>query len=375
MVHNSMSPQPERQCRADHVGSLLRPQSVIDGVGRRFRNEIDHSELVRLQDEAILDALDHQRAAGVDVFTDGEFRRFGFMTGFTEAMEGFGAGDAALLDWRGGTGAEPPLPIRVVAGRVRAKRRVAQAEASFMQEHSPGPFKITLPSPALFALETWRDNGGYASPNEYIAEASAILAHEAHDLASEGVPYIQVDAPGYTHFVDPVLSEQLRAAGAAAATLDSAIDGDNTILDAAKDGGAVVAVHLCRGNSMGRWLAEGGYEPIAERLFTALRCHRLLLEYDSTRSGGFEPLRFVPDDKIVVLGLISTKHGALESRGDLLRRIEEASRYVPVERLALSPQCGFASGWQGNPVSADDQWRKLELVASVADEVWGSGGS
>jgi 5-methyltetrahydropteroyltriglutamate--homocysteine methyltransferase len=276
------------------------------------------------------------------------------------------------LDWRGGTGDEPPLPIQVVAGRLSAKRRIAQTEARFMAEHSPGPFKITLPSPALWALETWQpDRAGYPSREEFIADASAILAREAAQVASEGASYVQVDAPEYTHFVDPVLSEQLRAAGAGAAILDSAIAGDNAILDAARAGGALVAVHMCRGNSMGRWLAEGGYEQVAEKLFADLRCDRLLLEYDGARAGGFDPLRFVPEDKVVVLGLVSTKHGALESRDEVLRRIEAATGFVPVDRLALSPQCGFASGLQGNPLTAEEQWRKLELVAAIAEEVWG----
>jgi 5-methyltetrahydropteroyltriglutamate--homocysteine methyltransferase len=357
--------------RAEHVGSLLRPQPVFDAIMRSFRGELEPSELEQIQDEAILGALDRQRAAGVEVFTDGEFRRLGFMTAFSEAVEGFGPGDSALLDWRGGTGSEPPLPIQVVAGQLTAKRRIAQREASFMAEHSPGPFKITLPSPALWALETWpSDNAGYGSRAEFISGAASILASEAGQLASDGVSYVQVDAPEYTHFVDSVLSEQLRTAGAGAGILDDVIAGDNAILDAAKAGGALVSVHVCRGNSMGRWLAEGGYEPIAERLFTGLHCDRLLLEYDGSRAGGFEPLRFVPAEKVVVLGLISTKQGTLESRDDVLRRIDEATAYVPIDRLALSPQCGFASGLQGNPLTADEQWRKLEFVSSVAEEVW-----
>jgi 5-methyltetrahydropteroyltriglutamate--homocysteine methyltransferase len=371
-----MTPRNEHKYRADHVGSLLRPQSVHEAIGRRFRQQIDESALTRVQDEAILDSLEHQRAAGVDVFTDGEFRRFGFLTGFTEAVDGFVVGDPNSLEWRGGTGTEPQTPIMVVGGRIKARDRVAETEASFMREHSPGPFKITLPSPALFALETWQgEDSGYSSRAEFIADAAAILAEEAHELAREGASYIQVDAPEYTHFADRVLSEQLHNQGVDASTLDSAIAADNAIVQAARDAGAVAGVHLCRGNSIGRWLAEGSYEPIAEKLFTGLQCDRLLLEYDSDRAGGFEPLRFIGDNKIVVLGLISTKSGELESRDEVLRRIEEATTHVPIDRLALCPQCGFASGMQGNPLSAGEQWRKLELVASVADEVWGGNGT
>jgi methionine synthase II (cobalamin-independent) len=194
---------------------------------------------------------------------------------------------------------------------------------------------------------------------------------EAELLARDGVAYIQLDAPAYTHWADESLTATYRAQGIDRSEfLARSIESDNEILDAARSAGATTGVHLCRGNSMGRWLAEGGYGPIAEKLFTELRCDRLLLEYDSPRAGGFDPLRFVPSDKVVVLGLITTKIGALERRDDVLRRIDEASRHVPIDRLALSPQCGFASSGRGNPLTEDEQWRKLELVVSVARDVW-----
>jgi 5-methyltetrahydropteroyltriglutamate--homocysteine methyltransferase len=247
-------------------------------------------------------------------------------------------------------------------------------ESAFLRERAAGPWKITLPSPLILAMMAHRPgitDAVYAGWEDLVAAAARILADEARQLAAEGVPYVQIDAPAYTQWLDPTLMAALRTAGADAdRLLDTAIAADNRVLDAARAEGAMTAVHVCRGNSMGRWLVEGGYDGIAERLFTKLRCHRLLLEFDSPRAGGFAPLRYLPPNKMVVLGLITTKTGALEARDELLRRIDAASRIVPLEQLALSPQCGFASTQVGNPLTPDDQWRKLELVASLAREVW-----
>ena len=239
-------------------------------------------------------------------------------------------------------------------------------------QHAPGPFKITLPSPVVFAAIFWRrgvSQGAYPTPGDFLTDAASILASEAQALANEGTPYIQLDAPAYTHWADESLTAKYQQAGFEMDSFFSeAIAAENTILAAAAP--ATTGVHLCRGNSMGRWLAEGGYDKIAERLFNELRCDRLLLEYDSPRAGDFAPLRFVPKDKIVVLGLITTKDGKLETADQIVRRIDEAARYLPVEQLALSPQCGFASSGRGNPLTEEQQWRKLELVSAVAETVW-----
>jgi 5-methyltetrahydropteroyltriglutamate--homocysteine methyltransferase len=361
--------------RADQVGSLLRPERLMQARQERAHGRLSAEELRTLEDEAILEALGHQRRAGVDVYVDGEFRRTGWMTGFADAVEGFVPAGRAMLPWKGGTGAEGESPnVRLATTKITPKARIAEQEARFLKDHAPGPFKITLPSPVSFVLHGWRRGytaEAYPDPKKLLADTAAIIASEAERLSAEGVPYLQIDAPMYTHWIDETMRAEYEGHGLALdPLLDDAIAGDNAILDAAGDG-IVTAVHLCRGNSMGRWLAEGGYDAIAEKLFTQLRCDRLLLEYDSPRAGGFEPLRFVAGDKFVVLGLLTTKNGRLESRGDLLRRIEEASAHVPVERLALSPQCGFASSGRGNPLTEEEQWRKLELVGSVADEVWG----
>ena len=262
----------------------------------------------------------------------------------------------------------------MVGGRLAARGRIAAVESAFLLRHAGGPFKVTLPSPLLFAqvgYQPGRTDAVYPSRQDLLAEGAGILADEARALAEEGVPYVQVDAPAYMRWLDPAAVSAQRAAGVdPSRLLDAAIDADNLILDAARSGGAVTGVHLCRGNSRGRWLVEGGYDPIAEQLFNRLRCDRLLLEYDTPRAGTFAPLRFVPAGRIVVLGLITTKSGELEPAEEIVRRIDAASRILPLEQLALSPQCGFASSQAGNPLTHDQQWRKLELVARVAREVW-----
>ena len=356
---------------ADQVGSLRRPDSLLEARTR----PIDPEELRRLEDAAILDALERQRATGIPIFVDGEFRRTGFMTGFPANVTGFIHGAAVATLWRGGTGEEGASPNTqlLIGDKVRATGRIAADEARFLAEHAPGPFKITLPSPVNFAFLMWRkgvSDATYSTPSDFLVDAAAILADEVANLATEGVPYIHLDAPTYTHWADDGLKAGYRAAGFDLDMfLDDAIASENAILDAIPDD-VLSGVHLCRGNSVGRWLAEGGYDAMAEKLFAELRCDRLLLEYDDARSGTFAPLRFVPEDKVVVLGLVTTKSGRLESRDEILRRIEEASEHVPVERLALSPQCGFASSGRSNPITEDEQWRKLELVVEVADEVW-----
>ncbi|HKF18357.1 MAG TPA: hypothetical protein VKF14_14345 [Candidatus Dormibacteraeota bacterium] len=361
--------------RADQVGSLLRPSELLQARVDFTAGRLDLEGLRAEEDRAILAALRRQRECGLDVLTDGEFRRANFRSGFMEAVEGFVEAEAKAISWKGGPGAEPASwRTQVVAERLRPLGRIADVEARFMRDHAGGTFKITLPSPLLFAQAGFRldlGDGAYSSRAELIAHAASILADEAGQLAAEGVPYIQVDAPGYTRWVDPQLAASSRATGIDMDELMRvAIAGDNRILEAARAGGAMTAVHCCRGNWMGRWLAEGGYDPIAEKLFTSLRCDRLLLEYDSPRAGGFGPLRFVPSNKVVVLGLITTKTGEMESRDQLLRRIDEASHILPLEQLALSTQCGFASTQVGNPLTHEQQWRKLELVASLAREVW-----
>jgi 5-methyltetrahydropteroyltriglutamate--homocysteine methyltransferase len=357
--------------RADHIGSLLRPPDVLAVIGAGA----DETETV---DDAISDAIEMQQRLGLPVVTDGEFRRTGFLGGFIAAVDGFELGQPAVVPWKGGTGNEPPKATntRVVTRELTAKKRMAEEEAAFMREHAALPFKITLPNSGSFALYGWqRDLSGPAYPTreDLIEGTATILESEAAASVADGAAYIQIDAPGYAIYGDPSHRERWSAEGVDLdRILDVTIAGDNRILAAARSAGATTACHVCRGNNMGRWMAEGGYDATAEQLFGTLLADRLLLEYDTANAGGFEPLRFVPKGTIAVLGLISTKTGTLEDRSDVLRRIEEAAQFISIDQLALSPQCGFASTAAGNPLTTDQQWRKLELVVSVADEVWGN---
>jgi 5-methyltetrahydropteroyltriglutamate--homocysteine methyltransferase len=364
--------------RADQIGSLLRPPELIQAWGQFFAGQLSPQQLEAVEERAIEMALEEQKRTGIEVYTDGEFRRIVYLTSLAQAVDGFVMEKGEPLPWKA-TGQGVPremqeLELPVATQRLKLKYRVNGKESAFMRAHAPGRFKITMPSPLHYLTGTWRpgvSDIAYATPYDLLWDIARILADEAGQLAREGVPYIQVDAPTYTWFADPSLDDWYPAHGLdKARVLDETIAADNSILDAAHAGGAMTGVHLCRGNGMGAWLASGGYDPIAERVF-ALHADRLLLEYDTERAGTFEALGQVPADKIVVLGLISTKLPQLESRDDLLRRIDQASAFMPMERLAVSPQCGFASDFRGNPISEDDQWRKLELVASVADEAWG----
>jgi 5-methyltetrahydropteroyltriglutamate--homocysteine methyltransferase len=374
--HVSTSSQPvTANYRADQVGSLLRPQELLELRQKVQEGTVSSDELRAREDEAIRDALAHQARTGIGVFVDGEFRRSGFMTGFMEAVRGFREGKPAPLPWHGGSGSEPESAnARLVVDKVVATSRIAEDEAAFLRANAPGPFKVTLPSPVNFALSGWRQDvssDAYPTPSDFVADAADILADEVSKLVDEGLPYIQLDAPSYTHWADDSLKSGYEQMGFHLDTfLDDCISSENAVFAQVPDD-VTTGIHLCRGNSAGRWLAEGSYDALAEKLFSELKCERLLLEYDSDRAGGFEPLRFVTEDKTVVLGLVTTKSGELEQRDDLLKRIEEATAFVPIERLAISPQCGFASSGFGNPLTMDEQWRKLELIASVASEVWG----
>jgi 5-methyltetrahydropteroyltriglutamate--homocysteine methyltransferase len=254
-------------------------------------------------------------------------------------------------------------------------------EVPFLLANSPGPAKITLPSATQFPMLLFQNgvtDRVYANRSELLADIAAIVAAEVATLAGEGLSYIQIDAPRYSWYIDPKWRERLRTETGMDPddALDEAIAADNLAFDAARaalsaGSGPVLAIHLCRGNNRGNWYAEGGYDAIAEKLFNTLRVDRFLLEYDDERSGSFEPLRFVPKGKTVVLGLVSSKRAELEDSEDLLKRIDQAVKLVALENLALSPQCGFASVAEGNPVSEEIQWAKMRLVAEVARQVWG----
>ncbi|HEY6549473.1 MAG TPA: methionine synthase [Vicinamibacteria bacterium] len=361
--------------RADQVGSFLRPEVLLEA--RRAATQ-EPERLRALEDQEILRVLARQQELGLPVFTDGELRRRNFMSDFTDAVEGFDLGEAVARAWDAGQA--PSSAVSRVAGvaiaRLRPVRRLTGHELPFLKAHRPGPLKITLPSANQFPAISWKrgiTDKVYADHSALLADVVQILKGELAALSAEGVDYIQLDAPRYSYYVDPKWRDWLRTETGSEpdALLDEAIRADNECLEAARRAGTVLAIHLCRGNNRSHWYAEGGYDAIAEKLFGSLAVDRFLLEYDDARSGTFEPLRFVPRGKTVVLGLVSSKLPQLESPDELARRIEQASRYVPLEHLALSPQCGFASTMEGNLVSEETQWAKLRLVVDTARQVWG----
>ena len=366
----------DKKIRSDQVGSLLRPPDLLDARGCYNAGSIDLGELRRAEDAAILQVLDMQAQAGIDVVTDGEYRREAFMSELAEAVEGFAPPEeSAPMRWFGPGEGSTPTKIRVVDGYLRPRRRLTAHETSFLKEHAREPFKITLPSPTFIAQGAFKvgiTDKYYPTAEEMLWDLVRVLKAEIAAMIEDGITYIQLDAPHYTRYCDARQREQLRSSGIDPdQAMIKALAADNSCLDATRKSGVIGAVHMCRGNSRSRWRSEGSYEPIAEALFSTLAADRFLLEYDSERAGGFEPLRFMPKDKQVVLGLVTTKTGVPEDQDMLLRRIEEAAGYVPLENLALSPQCGFASEKDGNLLTWDEQRRKLELVAETAQKVWG----
>ena len=359
--------------RADHVGSLLRPAHLLEARENRRAGQINAEQLREIEDHAILEALELQRQVGLGIFTDGEFRRASFLSDLSDAVEGF-VPDRIVMEWHGpGGGTEGSMAL-VVGGRLRQHRRLTGQEAGFLKTHARGPIKMTIPSPTLFTDVSYKPgltDRFYDSRTALLAELVPIVRGELLALSDEGVDYLQIDAPRYTYYLDDKMREHLRATGVDPdRALDEAMAADNACIEGLARPGLTLAIHFCRGNNRGRWTSEGGYDRVAEKLFGSLRFDTFLLEYDDERSGGFEPLRFVPPDRTVVLGLISTKSPRLESEDELLRRIEDAARSFPMEQLALSPQCGFASVAAGNPLTQDDQRRKLELVVNTARRAW-----
>jgi 5-methyltetrahydropteroyltriglutamate--homocysteine methyltransferase len=363
--------------RADHVGSLLRPREVLDA---RNDPRITPEQLSAIEDRHILRVLDHQRDLGFQIFTDGELRRHGFMSDFNESVEGLDDDGSIARAWKGSPGAAGASLAKltgIVVGKIRQKKRLTSGEIGFLTQHSPGDVKMTLPTPNQFPAIAYKkglSEQAYATYSEFLWDVVPIIASEIQALASEGVAYIQLDAPRYSYYLDPRWREYIRTEMGVSPedALDEAIRVDNACLRNARRPGVTLAIHLCRGNSRSQWYAEGGYDPIAEQLFNRLDVDLFLLEYESARAGTFEPLRFVPKDKGVVLGLVSSKVPQLESQDEIRRRIDEASRYMPIENLALSPQCGFASSYQGNLLTEDEQWAKLRLVVDTARVVWGT---
>lgn len=360
--------------RAEQVGSLLRPAELLEARAAYAEGRIHHSQLREAEDRAIREGLQKQRAIGLSIYSDGEMRRGSWLTDMAEAVDGF-VRDKVILEWKGPGGGAEASTANAVGAKLRKARKLTAHELPFLKATAPGPFKITLPAPSNFMVASYKTgvtDAFYPTHADLLDDLVAILRDEVEWLVSEGATYIQFDAPYYSHYLDPSQREHMRQDGRDPdQEFEAAIAGDNAAFAGVPRDKATRAVHVCRGNSRSRWYTEGGYDAIAEKLFGSLAVDRFLLEYDTERSGGFEPLRLVPRGKTVVLGLVTTKEPRLESPDELRRRIDEAARFVPLENLALSPQCGFASVAAGNLLSMEEQWRKLELVVKTARQVWG----
>jgi methionine synthase II (cobalamin-independent) len=360
--------------RAEHVGSLLRPPELQQARAQHAGGLLPLEDLRATEDRAILQVLHKQRGLGLDVVTDGELRRASWLTDMADAVEGF-VSERVPLEWKGPGGGVEGSTALAVGAKLRKVRKMTGHEVLFLKSHANAPFKVTLPAPSNFMLASYKrgiTDALYITHGDLLEDLVEIVRDEVQWLVSEGVRYIQFDAPYYSHYFDPLQRARMRQAGLNPdRELQDAIAGDNAALRDVPRGSVTLALHVCRGNNRSRWYTEGGYEAIAEKLFGQVKVDRFLLEYDTARSGGFEPLRLVPRGKSVVIGLITTKEAKLESQDGLRRRIDEASKFVPLENLALSPQCGFASVAAGNLLSADEQWKKLELVVDTARKVWG----
>jgi len=360
--------------RADPVGSLLRPDALRQAFRRFEAGAIDADGFRAVQDESIRGAVRLQEDVGLEVVTDGEFRRASYWARFVERTEGFEIRRAAYTFHDDG-GREAEFTTPFASKKIRRVRALAVDEFSFLRDVTRVTPKITLPAPStmhFYAGAHFADPAVYVDAASFFADLAAVFQAEITDLAHAGCRYVQLDEVAIAMLCDPALREKASAQGQDAdALVGLYIDAINRAV-AKRPAGMAVGVHVCRGNFKGRYLSEGGYEAVAERFFADVDATHFLLEYDTKRAGDFAPLRFVPKDKGVVLGLISTKTPALESADDLKRRIAEAARSIDLDRLAVGPQCGFASTVAGNPVSEADQRAKLARTVEVARAVWGS---
>jgi 5-methyltetrahydropteroyltriglutamate--homocysteine methyltransferase len=357
--------------RAEVVGSMLRPQELLDAREQVAAGAITRTEFKRIEDRAVDEAIALQERAGVGIVTDGELRRLSFVGPLTDTVDGVRPIEGARVAWHDDAGEKPHLQPAIVE-RLTPRRSLATEEYAYARGRTRLPVKVTLPSPLMLAL-LWKPGIStevYDDPFDAFRDAAAIVRSEALALAEMGCPYIQIDAPELATLVDPTQRDFYasigippeRMLGEGIELLDTMVEGVD----------AHLGLHLCRGNNAGQWMSEGGYDEISEAVFKGAHGYDVfLLEYDDHRSGDFAPLRDVPDDKIVSLGLVTTKHDDLETAEILLARIDEAAQHFPREQLSLCTQCGFASVLAGNPIAFETQERKLARVAEVAGRAWG----
>jgi 5-methyltetrahydropteroyltriglutamate--homocysteine methyltransferase len=362
---------------ADVIGSLLRPAYLLNARERYEAGQLPAAKYKEIEDRAVDEVIALQEGAGLDVVNDGELRRHSFIDQLTEAVEGLTpdpASDHVHVPFRDETGEEKSaftVPLSAT-GRLRRRRMMTVEEYSYARARARRPVKVTLPSPLMLFL-VWspeRSRDAYGDPFELFADGLRLMREEAAELARLGCEYIQIDAPDFGQLVDPSQRDAWETAGI---SVDRVFSEGVDILNAVADvPGVTFGLHLCKGNYDSEWISAGGYQHLSKELFRrATNFDVFLLEYDDERSGSFEPLSDLPEDKMVVLGLVSSKFDKLEPGDQLVARINEASRYFPREQLALSTQCGFASAGPGNAISEDAQAKKLHLVGEVAERVWG----
>ena len=383
------------ELRVDHIGSLVRPAMLKDVFARFDRGAASREELFQAQDQAIQEVIARQEAHGLPVVTDGEFRRHSFQESFSECVSGFDVPKNVSLYYERRELNLAPLERaeqnfdeagpaiitrRVAVERLKLMRNLPLEEFRYAQSVAQVPVKVTVLGPDRIAQRfKWEGSKNvYKDLDDFVEHVVEIERRMIAELVNAGCKYIQIDAPGYTAYVDNISLERMRSRGEdPERNLQRSIDADNALIEGFP--GVTFGIHICRGNArttdpitgklVPQWHREGSYDAIAERLFNSLKHHRLLLEYDSERAGGFEPLRLVPKDKVVVLGLVTTKSADLESVDELKRRIEQASKYLPLPQLALSPQCGFG-GIDSKVMSEEEMWRKLDRIVDTAAQVW-----
>ena len=357
--------------RTDVVGSLLRPAYLKEARADYEADKLTDHAFKQIEDRAVDEAIALQESAGIAVITDGEFRRYAFYGHLVDACEGFDKFGGWAIPFRNEAGEEIVQPRPVIVSKLKRKQHMCAEEFTYLRAKAHAPAKVTLLSAQQAAAyyDGEKSKAAYPTVDAYLADLVDLLRGEIAELIRLGCTYIQIDSPQYTALLDPTIRAGYRQRGNDPdRLLDLAIEMDNAIVG--QHAGITFGLHLCRGNNQSKFYAAGDYGPIT-KVFSKTRFNRFLLEFDDARSGGFEPLAEMPDDRSVVLGLISSKHAALENKDELKRRLAEASNFIPLERLALSPQCGFASTLEGNLLSEAEQTAKLRLAVETAREVWG----
>ena len=366
--------------RADHVGSLIRPENLIKAraVTKEQPTPENRTELARIQEAAIRDVVAMQESIGLKVVTDGEYNRTSWQRDFLLKIENVvDAPSKVPVKFHSATGVREHAPptMRVAGKLARPQGGMFVDDFKLLKSIAKATPKVTMPSPTVVHFRGGRemiDAKAYPEMNAFYADLARVYQEEIADLAAAGCRYIQIDEVNLAYLCDPELRKHVAAIGEDPAVLPRTYAKLINDTVSKKPADMAVCMHLCRGNFAGHWVAEGGYEPVAEVLFNEMNIDGYFLEYDSDRAGGFEPLRFMPKGKVAVLGLMTTKSAAMETKDELKRRIDQAAKIVPLEQLALSPQCGFSSGIGGETMSVDTQKAKLALIVETAHDVWGS---